>query len=437
MKKILALAAICLLVLSCSDSDKKRSQILKVYNWADYIEESVLEEFPQWYKEQTGEDIEVIYQTFDINEVMLTKISLGHEDFDVVCPSDYMIQRMARNGLLIPLDRNYGSTPDYTVNCSHYLTEQMDNLPMPQGKMTDYAVPYMWGTAGILYNTEYVTEEEALTWDSLWDEKFKGKLLMKDAILDVYFTATIKAHSAQLAAGEVTLEELYTDFAPETVDTVEAVLKRLKPNIAGWEADFGKEMMTKGSLWMNFTWSGDAVWAIEEAAEVGVDLEYTVPMEGSSVWFDGWVIPKYARNIKAANYFINYMCQSDVAIRNMDEIGYVSSIATAEVLESIDDPESEEFVDLTYFFPDTADADSVGTTQYPSRSVVERCALMCDFGDKEMMERVVNMWSRVKGDNLNTGMVIFIFSVFGVLFIFLVVDKVKKIKRRKKRPRRR
>ena len=84
---------------------------------------------------------------------------------------------------------------------------------------------------------------------------------------------------------------------------------------------------------MNFTWSGDAVWAIEEAAEVGVELDYVVPLEGSNVWFDGWVIPKYARNVKAASYFINYMCRPDIALRNMDAIGYVSAVATPEILE--------------------------------------------------------------------------------------------------------
>ena len=94
------------------------------------------------------------------------------------------------------------------------------------------------------------------------------------------------------------------DSSPEMIAIAEEYLKKMKPNIAGWEADFGKEMMTKGKAWLNFTWSGDAVWAMEEASAVGVDLGYEVPLEGSNIWYDGWAIPKYARNVKAASYFI-------------------------------------------------------------------------------------------------------------------------------------
>ena len=116
--------------------------------------------------------------------------------------------------------------------------------------------------------------------------------------------------------------------SPQAIALAEKYLKEMKPNIAGWEADFGKEMMTKNKAWINFTWSGDAVWAIEEADAVGVELDYTVPREGSNIWYDGWVIPRYARNVKAASYFINYLCQPSVALRNMDAIGYVSAVAT-------------------------------------------------------------------------------------------------------------
>ena len=103
------------------------------------------------------------------------------------------------------------------------------------------------------------------------------------------------------------------DYSPAAMDTVEKYLKLLKPNVAGWEADFGKEMMTKGKAWINMTWSGDAQWAIEEAEQVGVDLSYSIPEEGSNIWYDGWVIPKYAKNVKAASYFINFLCRPDIA----------------------------------------------------------------------------------------------------------------------------
>ena len=121
MKKLkyIWLLAMLLTLGACQRSQEERNRILKVYNWADYIDEDVLAEFPEWYKEQTGEDIKVIYQVFDINEVMLTKIERGHEDFDVVCPSEYIIERMMRKDMLLPINRNFGNTPDYIPTWLH------------------------------------------------------------------------------------------------------------------------------------------------------------------------------------------------------------------------------------------------------------------------------------------------------------------------------
>lgn len=432
LRYIFLLASV-LLIASCHSSQEARNKVLKVYNWADYIDEDVLAEFPQWYKEQTGEEIEVIYQVFDINEVMLTKIERGHEDFDVVCPSDYIIERMMRKDMLVPIDRNFGTTPDYIPNVAPYMLQLLDNVNADGRKGSDYAVAYMWGTAGILYNTDLVTEEEALTWGTLWDPKNKGKVLMKDAYRDCYGTAIIYANTDRLASGETSVKELMNDNSKEAIDLVESTMKALKPNIAGWEADFGKEMMTKGKASLNFTWSGDAVWAIEEAGAVGVELNYVVPVEGSNVWFDGWVIPKYARNVKAASYFINYLCRPDIAMRNMDAIGYVSAIATPEILEYQIDTTLTNYSDLSYFFGLGCDSVQVCAIQYPDAKVIERCAVIRDFSNKKDLERVLEMWSRVKGDNLNTGIVLLIFAVFGALFVWLVISKVKKIRRNMKR----
>lgn len=423
------LFAVVLLSLgACHPSQEARNKILKVYNWADYIDEDVLAEFPEWYKEQTGEEIEVIYQTFDINEIMLTKIERGHEDFDVVCPSDYIIERMVRKDMLLPINRDFGSTPDYIPNLSPYMVGLMDCIEADGRKGSDYSVAYMWGTAGIMYNKRLVSDEEAMTWSSLWDPKFAGKVLMKDAYRDCYGTAIIYAYSDSIMSGNLTPSDLMNNHSEEALAMVEQVLKNLKPNIAGWEADFGKEMMTKGSLSINFTWSGDAVWAIEEADAVGVELDYVVPIEGSNVWFDGWVIPKYARNPKAASYFINYLCRPDIALRNMDAIGYVSAIGTDEVLEAQIDTTLAEFSDLSYFFGPQADSIQINSIQYPDRKVIDRCAFIHDFTNKKDLERVLEMWSRVKGDNLNTGIVLLIFAVFGALFVWLIVTKVRKFR---------
>ena len=431
--KYILLLAVLFTLGACQRSQEERNRILKVYNWADYIDEDVLAEFPEWYKEQTGEDIEVIYQTFDINEIMLTKIERGHEDFDVVCPSEYIIERMMKKDMLQPINRDFGNTPDYIPNLAPYIQEELNKMSFDERKVTDYAVAYMWGTAGVLYNKGLVTEEEALTCGSLWDPKFNNKILMKDSYRDCYGLSIIYANTERLQKGEVTVEQLMNDNSKDAIVMAEEYLKMMKPNIAGWEADFGKEMMTKGKAWLNFTWSGDAVWAIEEAAAVDVELDYVVPIEGSNVWFDGWVIPKYARNVKAASYFINYMCRPDIALRNMDAIGYVSAVATPEILEEKIDTALENFSDLSYFFGPEADSVQVDPVQYPDRQVIERCAVIRDFSKKEDLEKVLEMWSRVKGDNLNTGIVLIIFAVFGGLFVWLIVNKVNKYRRRMER----
>ena len=358
MNKLITIIESCLFLLtfmsSCNRTDEERSHILKVYNWADYIDEDVLAEFPAWYKEQTGEDIRIIYQVFDINEIMLTKIERGHEDFDLICPSEYIIERMLKKNLLVPIDRNFGKTPDYLDNVSPYIRGQLNKLSQPGRKTTDYVVPYMWGTAGILYNKQFVEEKEVESWECLWDSKFRNKILMKDSYRDSYGTAIIYAHAKELEDGTVTVEQLMNDNSPEAIAIAEELLKKMKPNIAGWEADFGKEMRTKGKAWLNFTWSGDAVWAMDEAEAVGVELDYEVPREGSNIWYDGWAIPKYARNVKAASYFIDYLCRPDVALRNMDAIGYVSAIATPEIMEAKIDSTIEKVSDLSYFFgPDS------------------------------------------------------------------------------------
>ena len=439
MKKIISIISVLALLLgvfsSCKRSDEERSKILKIYNWADYIDEDVLAEFPNWYKEQTGEDIRIIYQIFDINEIMLTKIERGHEDFDLVCPSEYIIERMLKKNILLPIQRDFGKTPDYIKNVAPFIEDQLNILSQPGRKTTDYVVPYMWGTAGLMFNEQFVKREEVTSWDCLWNPRFKNQILMKDSYRDAYGTAIIYAHAKELADGTITVEQLMNDSSDEMIAIAEDYLKRLKPNIAGWEADFGKEMMTKGKTWLNLTWSGDAIWAIEEADAVGVKLGYEVPKEGSNIWYDGWAIPKYARNVKAASYFLNYLCQPEVAMRNMDANGYVSAIGTPEILASKIDTTFTEAVDLSYFFGPECTAVHVDPIQYPDRKVVERCAMIRDFGPKT--EVVLEMWSRVKGDNLNSWIVLLIFAVFGLLFVWVVVKRIEKYRQKRKHSRRR
>ena len=429
MKKFLILAALSAVLLSCSSN---RDQILKVYNWSDYIDESVLSDFESWYQEQTGETIKIVYQTFDINETMLSKIEKGREDYDVVCPSDYIIERMLNEGLLLPLD--FASIPEeinyIDKNTSPYIRQVFRDIN-PKIDANQYSVAYMWGTTGIIYNTEKVTVEEAGTWDIIRNPKFAGQVLIKDAPRDVYGPVLIYLKQKELKEGSVTLQELMQDSSDESIAAVENYLKQVKDGVLGWEADFGKDQMTKGRGVVSLNWSGDAVWAIEEAAEVGVSLDYIVPEEGSTVWFDGWVIPKYAKNIKAATYFIDYMCRPDIAIRNMDGTGYVSANGAFEVLESQIDEEWDP-IDLSYFFGPQAAAVRVNPVLYPDKSVIDRCALEHDWGKDT--DKLLAMWSRIKGDNASSlTYVIIALAVLAIIAAILFSNKSKKRRRKKTR----
>ena len=429
MKKFLFAAALSALLLSCSSN---RDQVLKVYNWSDYIDETALTDFETWYKEQTGENIKIVYQTFDINETMLSKIEKGHEDYDVVCPSDYIIERMLNEGLLLPLD--FEAIPDeinyIDANTSPYIRQVFREIN-PDIDANQYAVAYMWGTTGIIYNTKEVTAEEANTWNIIRDPKYAGRILIKDAPRDVFSPVLIYLKQDDLKAGKVTLQDLMRDSSDESLAAVEDFLKQVKDGVLGWEADFGKDQMTKGRGVISLNWSGDAVWAIEEAAEVGVSLDYIVPEEGSNVWFDGWVIPKYAKNVKAATYFIDYMCRPDMAIRNMDGTGYVSANGAMEVLESQIDEELEP-IDLSYFFGPEAAAVRVNPVLYPDKAVIDRCALEHDWGKDT--DKLLAMWSRVKGDNASgLTYVIIVLAVLAIVAAILFGNKSKKRRRKKAR----
>lgn len=428
MKRILLLAALCAALSSCGGD---REGTLKVYNWSNYIDEAVIPEFEQWYKDQTGETIKVVYQTFDVNETMLSKIEKGREDYDVVCPSDYIIERMLNSGLLQPLD--FSAIPDsinyIEHNKSPYIRDMFKNIN-PEIDANDYSVAFMWGTTGLLYNTRKVTAEEAGTWDAIRNPKFFGQVLIKDAPRDVYGPVLIYLKQKELASGEVTLQDLMHDSSDESIMAVENYMKQVKDGVLGWEADFGKEQMTKERGVVSLNWSGDAVWAIEEAAAVGVDLDYIVPEEGSTVWFDGWVIPKYAKNVKAATYFIDFMCRQDIAIRNMEETGYVSANGSMEVLESQID-EKYEPVDLSYFFGPEATSVRVNPVLYPDKAVIERCALEHDWGKDT--DKLLSMWSRIKGDNASGMTYIVIIGTIAVIALLGIYNAGQKRRRHKRR----
>ena len=424
MKRVFSLLASAALLLGCSQD---RSQILKVYNWSDYIDESVIPEFEQWYEEQTGEKVRVIYQTFDVNETMLSKIEKGHEDYDVVCPSDYIIEQMLQNDLLLPLNRDFGSTPNYIdSNLAPYIRSCFDKIDGGGKNANDYSVGYMWGTTGILYNAKYVTDEEASTWDIIRDPKYAGRIFIKDSPRDVYSQVILKIKEKELADGSVTMDELMHYTSDEDIAAVEAYMKEVKDLVAGWEADFGKDQMVQEQGWVSLNWSGDAVWGIEEAKEVGVDLRFALPKEGFTVWFDGWVIPKYAQNTKAASYWINFMSRPDIVIRNVEVCGYVSSSGAPEVLEAFTD-EDYEPIDLSYFFGPEADSVCVNPVLYPDRKDIERSTMEHYWGSET--PKLIEMWSRIKGDNANA----FTYILIAAILVGGAVGAILSRRRKKSR----
>ena len=430
MKKIFTLLAAAAVLLGCSED---RSQILKVYNWSDYIDEEVIPEFEQWYEEQTGEKVHVIYQTFDINETMLSKIEKGHEDYDVVCPSDYIIERMLRSDLLLPIDRDFGQTPNYIDdNLSPYIRSCFDKIQGGGKNANDYSVGYMWGTTGILYNAKYVTDEEASTWDVIRNPKFKDRVLIKDSARDVYSQIILKVKEQDIADGKYTLDELMNYTNDEDIAAVEAYMKEVKELVAGWEADFGKDQMVQEQAWVSLNWSGDGVWAVEEAKELGVDLKYTLPKEGFTVWFDGWVIPKYAQNVKAAKYWINFMSRPDIVIRNVEVTGYVSVSGAPEVLEAFSDDEFEP-IDLSYFFGPQADSVCANPVLYPDKADIDRSTQEHDWG--EDTTKLIEMWSRIKGDNASIFTYVLICGLLAAAIAGVVVSRTKKKSRHGKKRR--
>ena len=239
LMSVLALAAIVL--SSCGGSD--RAHQLKVLNWADYIDEGVKTNFEQWYYEQTGEKVELVYETFDINETALTKIEVGHEDYDVFCPSEYIIERMLKKGLVLPIQKDL--IPDsiyYFDNISPFVAEKFQQMaPSADVKVSDYTAGYMWGTTGFIYNPQFVNREDLVSWAAVLNPQFENRILMKDAFRDVYSVLVLYAYADAIERGEVTRDELVRDITPERVAAVKEVLLKAKKQICGWEVDFGKE----------------------------------------------------------------------------------------------------------------------------------------------------------------------------------------------------
>lgn len=290
-----------------------------VYNWGEYLDPEVLTIF----EEETG--INVIYEEFETNEIMYPKIKSGAIAYDVVCPSDYMIERMGKEGLLAEINRD--NVPNI---------RNIDPAYMEQSKSFDpdnaYSVPYCFGTVGILYNKTMV-DEPIDSWDVLWEPKYKDNILMQDSVRDA-FAIALKRKGYSLNSTDVNeLEEATKDLIDQ------------KPLVQAYVIDQVRDKMIGNEAAIGVIYSGEAIYTKWE----NENLEYVIPKEGSNVWIDSWVIPKNARNKENGEKFINFLCRPDIALMNFEYITYSTPNKEARALI-----EDEELRNSTIAFP-TAD----------------------------------------------------------------------------------
>ncbi len=273
---------------------------LYVYNWGEYIDEEVI----QLFEEETG--IKVIYDLFETNEEMYPVIEAGGVTYDVVCPSDYMIQKMIENNMLAEI--NFDNVPNVSQIAPEYM--ERSRAFDPENK---YSVPYCWGTVGILYNTSMVAPEDVPTkWSDLWNEKFSGEILMQDSVRDAFMVALKSLNYSMNSSDENELKE------------AKELLIQQKPLVQAYVIDQVRDKMIGGEAALGVIYSGEMLYIQEEVENLGLgyDLEYIIPEEGTNVWIDSWVIPSNAKNKENAEKWIDFLCRPEIAKRNFEYITY-------------------------------------------------------------------------------------------------------------------
>jgi len=413
-------------------------ETLTIYNWEDYIyegtddegnqvEDGTIKAFEKYYLEKTGKKLHVDYQTFSTNEDMKKQIELGAVKADLICPSDYMIQKMANDGLLEPFsydqktDKYQESLSNWDQYGSPFIRERFANEKLKDGSsFLTYAVPYFWGTMGFTYDPTYFSAEEVGTWEALWntDAKYAKQFSLKDSMRDTYVTAIFHVYKDEIAALDDTaadftekLSSIFNRCDDETIAKVETALKATAKNVYGFEVDEGKDEIVKGTYHANLAWSGDAVFAMDNAEESKKTLCYALPSEGSNVWFDGWCMPKGAQK-ELAEEFVNFICAPENAVLNMEAVGYTSPIVGTDIWEYVNDTFAAEetetdtyTVDLGFYFGQSIEGEAtidIPTSekgrqfdaQYPDEASLKRCCMMKDFGSQQA--KVEQMWQRIK-----------------------------------------
>lgn len=342
MKKIALVLAILLVGTLFGCAAKEDSNTLYVLNWGDYIDEALLTQF----EEETG--IQVNYTTMATNEEMMVKLEEADCIYDVCFPSDYIIERLIQKDLLHKLNKD-------NIPNLQYIDERFLDLDFdPENK---YSVPYMWGTVGILYNTTMV-QEPVTSWDILWDETYADQILMYDSIRDTIGVALMKLGYSINTRNEADIQ------------AAEEALIAQKPIVQAYLGDPIKDRLISGGAAMGIVYSGDAMWCMYE----NPDLAYAVPETGSNLWFDNIIIPKTSDNTEAAEAFINFLCDPEVAAQNAEYIGY--STPNAAALEIL----GEEYInDPTY---------------NPPQELLDKCEIFHDLGD--FITVYNDAWNRIK-----------------------------------------
>lgn len=322
---LLTSAALC----GCASDKGVNGQVI-VYNWGEYIDPETI----RMFEEESG--IKVIYDEFETNESMYPKVESGAVAYDIACPSDYMISRMIQNGMLSEID--YDKMPNAKKNIGAQYYEQSRGFD-PENK---YAVPYCWGTVGILYNKTMV-EEPITRWAQLWDEKYADNILMQDSVRDAFMVA-----------------EKRNGYSMNTLDAEELeasknLLISQKPLVQAYVVDQVRDKMIGGEAAIGVIYSGEAIYTQKE----NPDLVYVIPEEGTNVWIDSWVILKNAPNKENAEKFIDFMCREDIALMNFEYITYSTpNVAARELIEEEDIKNSE------IAFPDLSQYDNLETYVY-------------------------------------------------------------------------
>lgn len=316
-------------LFGCGSDRGVNGQVI-VYNWGEYIDPQTL----RMFEEETG--IKVIYDEFETNESMYPKVESGAVAYDIACPSDYMISRMIENGMLSEI--NYDHIPNAKKNIGAQYYEQAAGFD-PENK---YAIPYCWGTVGILYNQTMV-EEPITRWEQLWDEKYADNILMQDSVRDAF-----------MVAEKLNGDSMNTLDAGELEDAKNLLIKQ-KPLVQAYVVDQVRDKMIGGEAAIGVIYSGEAIYTQKE----NPDLVYVIPEEGTNVWIDSWVILKNAPNKENAEKFIDFMCREDIALMNFDYITYSTpNVAARELIED------ETIKNSEIAFPDLSQYDNLETYVY-------------------------------------------------------------------------